>query len=203
MIGLLYAESLKGAAVEIEHADGTRRPLDSARWLRPAPGDEAILSQCLAPVLDIGCGPGRFTVELARRAVPTLGIDITPYAVHLTRRAGGLVLCCDVFGPVVGSGHWATVLLADGNIGIGGDPHALLRRVRELVRPGGQILTEVEPPGVVSRVDRLRLRGLGLTGDWFTWARVSVTDFPSMARSAGFTEVDSWQADDRWFARLH
>jgi SAM-dependent methyltransferase len=203
VIGLLYEESLKGAAVEIEHADGTRRPLDSARWLRPAPGDEAILSRCLAPVLDIGCGPGRFTVELARREVPTLGIDITPYAVHLTRRAGGLVLCRDVFGPVVGSGHWATALLTDGNIGIGGDPHALLRRVRELIRPGGQILTEVEPPGVASRVDRLRLRGLGLIGDWFTWARVSVTDFPSIARSAGFTEIDSWKVGDRWFARLH
>ncbi|WP_405144800.1 class I SAM-dependent methyltransferase [Sphaerisporangium sp. NBC_01403] len=202
MIGLLYEESLRGAAVEIEHDDGTRRPLDSARWLGVAPGDEAILSRCLAPVLDVGCGPGRFTVELTRRGVPTLGIDITPHAVHLTRRAGGLVLCRDVFGPVVGSGHWATALLADGNIGIGGDPHALLRRVRELVRPGGQVIAEVEPPGVASRVDRLRLCGLGLTGEWFTWARVSVTDLPGIARPAGFPEIESWQARGRWFARL-
>jgi SAM-dependent methyltransferase len=202
VIGRLYEASLRGATVEIEHADGTRRPLDCDRWLRPAAGDEAIFSSCVAPVLDVGCGPGRFTVELARRGVPTLGIDITPYAVHLTRRAGGLVLCRDVFGRVLGSGRWATVLLADGNIGIAGAPHTLLRRVRELVRPGGQVIAEVEPPGVTSRVDRLRLCGLGVTGDWFTWARVSASDLPDMARAAGFSEIESWKEHCRWFARL-
>jgi SAM-dependent methyltransferase len=202
VIGPLYEASLRGATVEIEHADGTRRPLDCARWLRPAAGDEAIFSRCLAPVLDVGCGPGRFTVELAQRGVPTLGIDITPYAVHVTRRAGGLALCRDVFGHVLGSGRWATVLLADGNIGIGGAPHTLLRRVRGLVRPGGQVIAEVEPPGVTSRIDRLRLRGLGVTGDWFTWARVSATDVPDIARPAGFSKIESWKEHGRWFARL-
>ena len=39
------------------------------------------------------------------------------------------------------------VLLADGNIGIGGDPVALLTRCRDLIAPAGRVLVELDPPG--------------------------------------------------------
>src|SRR5262249_61510991 len=74
------------------------------------------------PTLDVGSGPGRLTVALAECGIPALGIDVTPYAVHLARAAGALTLLRDVFGRVPGAGRWMTVLLADGNIGIGGEP---------------------------------------------------------------------------------
>ena len=202
MIGQLYAESLAGSTVEIEYAGGGRRPLDAARWLAPVDGDAAMLDRCTGPTLDVGSGPGRLTVELAARGVFALGIDITPYAVHLTRSAGGLALCRDVFDHVPGLGRWATVLLADGNIGIGGDPDVLLGRVRQLVRAGGQVIAEVEPPGTPSRADRVRLRAGTAVGGWFAWATVSAADVTGIARRAGFPRTDCWQEAGRWFASM-
>jgi SAM-dependent methyltransferase len=202
VIGPLYAQSLAGDEVEIEYADGRRRPLEAMRWLDPIDGDEAMLSRCAEPTLDVGSGPGRLTVALTRRGVRALGIDVTPHAVRLTRRRGGKALCRDVFDRVPGSGRWATVLLADGNIGIGGDPVALLRRVRELVRPGGEVLAEVADPGTPSTVDRVRLRHGDTLGAWFLWATVSASDLPGLADRTMFRVAECGEEAGRWFAVL-
>ncbi|MFF4622217.1 class I SAM-dependent methyltransferase [Nonomuraea jabiensis] len=202
MIGEIYADALAGATAEIEYVDGTRVTLETACWFEPVDGDEAFLSRCSGPTLDIGSGPGRLTVALTHRGVRALGIDITPRAVALTRRAGGFALLRDVFDEVPGSGRWATALLADGNIGIGGNPELLLRRVRQLVRPGGEVLVELAPPEATSRVDRVRLRRGPLIGDWFGWATVSVSDIQRVARAGGFPLVDCWTTHGRWMARL-
>jgi len=123
VIGELYEHALAGwARPEIEHADGSRKPLPVDGWLHESPGDKSILDRCEGPTLDIGSGPGRLTVALSERGIPALGIDITPYAVDLARSSGALVMLRDVFGRVPGTGRWTTALLADGNIGIGGDP---------------------------------------------------------------------------------
>jgi len=148
VIGELYERALAGhARPEIEHADGSRMPLNVDCWLHDTAGDKSILDRCAGPTLDIGSGPGRLTVALAERGIPALGIDITPYAVGLARSSGALVMLRDVFDRVPGTGRWGTVLLADGNIGIGGDPAALLRRVGELLAPNGRALVELDPPG--------------------------------------------------------
>jgi hypothetical protein len=42
-------------------------------------------------------------------------------------------------------GSWERVLLADSNIGIGGDPVRALRRVADLA-PGGIVVAEIDPP---------------------------------------------------------
>jgi len=115
VIGELYEHALAGwARPEIEHADGSRRPLPVEGWLHESPGDKSILDRCEGPTLDIGSGPGRLTVALSERGIPALGIDITPYAVGLARSSGALVLLRDVFDRVPGTGRWTTVLLADG-----------------------------------------------------------------------------------------
>lgn len=85
--------------MNIEYSDGRVRPLASERWLRPIEGDEHLLARCDGPTLDVGSGPGRLTVALTRMGIPALGIDITPLAVSLTRRAGGLALHRSVFDP--------------------------------------------------------------------------------------------------------
>lgn len=203
MIGELYEEALQGrSAVEIEDAQGRRRPLPVGDWLALRPGDTGLLDRCDGPTLDVGSGPGRLTVALAGRGVPVLGIDIAPYAVELTRAAGGPALVRDVFGRVPGAGRWGTVLLADGNIGIGGDPAALLRRVRALTAPGGRALVEVEPPGAATGTGPLRLRAPGTVGAWFAWARVSADAVPAIAAATAATTADLWGEDGRWFADL-
>ncbi|MFG1948255.1 class I SAM-dependent methyltransferase [Nonomuraea sp. NPDC048826] len=202
MIGEIYADALAGESTEIEYVDGTRVALETARWFEPIDGDEELLSRCASPTLDIGSGPGRLTAALTRRGIRALGIDITPRAVALTRRAGGFALLRDVFDDVPWSGHWATALLADGNIGIAGHPEVLLRRVRQLIRPGGIVLAEVAPPETRSRVDRLRLRRGRLAGEWFGWATVSASDIRRVALAGGFADAECWTAHDRWLACL-
>ncbi len=143
---------------EIEHADGSVTPLWAGDWRRLRPGDASLIDRCSGPTLDVGSGPGRLAVALAERGVPTLGIDVAPHAVRIARSAGSLTLLRDVFGRVPGTGRWMIVLLADGTIGIGGDPAALLQRVAELLAPLGRALVEVQPPGRELRRERVRLR---------------------------------------------
>src|SRR5258706_13869275 len=92
VIGELYEHALAGwARPEIEHADGSRKPLPVEAWLNESPGDKSILDRCEGPTLDIGSGPGRLTVALSERGIPPLGIDITPYAGNLARSPGAPV----------------------------------------------------------------------------------------------------------------
>ncbi len=152
MLGELYEAALAGLArPEIEHADGRRTPLRADDWLRVSPGDASILDRCQGPTLDVGSGPGRLTVALAQRGVPALGIDVTSFTVRLARSSGALALHRDVFSAVPGTGRWARVLLADGNIGIGGDPAALLGRVAELLRLAASPWSRWARPARLSR----------------------------------------------------
>ena len=186
MIGELYEQVLAGLAnPQAERADGSAHPLPVQRWLHGAPGDGSLLDRCAGPTLDVGAGPGRLTVRLAERGVPALAIDITPYAVELARSAGALALRRDVFGYLPGTGRWATVLLADDNIGIGGDPVALLRRVRALLGPGGHVLAEVGPPGTASWRQPVRLRTPAGPGAWFLWAWTGADQMGRLAAAAG------------------
>jgi hypothetical protein len=205
VIGALYGEALAGGAqTEIEHADGSVTPLWAGDWRRLRPGDASLIDRCSGPTLDVGSGPGRLTVALAERGVPTLGIDVAPYAVRVARSAGSLTLLRDVFSRVPGTGRWMIVLLADGSIGIGGDPAALLHRVAELLAPLGQALVEVQPPGRELRRERVRLRlGHGQqAGDWFPWAHVGADQLAEIAAEAGLSPAESWSAGGRWFASL-
>ena len=203
MIGELYEHALAGwMRPDIERADGSRMPLAVEGWLHESPGDKSLLDRCEGPTLDIGSGPGRLTVALSERGIPALGIDITPYAVDMARSSGALVMLRDVFGRVPGTGRWMTVILADGNIGIGGDPAALLRRAGELLAPEGQALVELEPPGSPLRQEQVRLCYAGLASAWFPWAFVGVDDIEDVARDAGLGEVETWTVEGRWFASI-
>jgi SAM-dependent methyltransferase len=121
---------------------------DLRRWERPADSVELeLLGSAVAPVLDIGCGPGRIVAALHERGVAVLGIDATPAAITRARRADIPVVMQSVFDPVAPEGGWGTLLLFDGNIGIGADPVRLLARVHELLREGGRTLVELQAPG--------------------------------------------------------
>jgi SAM-dependent methyltransferase len=187
---------------EIEHADGSTTLLWAGDGMHLRPGDASLIDRCGGPTLDVGSGPGRLTVALAERGVPALGIDVTPQAVHLAQSAGALTLQRDVFSPVPGTGRWMIVLLADGSIGIGGDPVALLSRVAELLAPRGQALVEVQPPGQELRRERVRVRHGRQAGDWFPWAYVGVDQLAGIATEAGLSRGETWSSDGRWFVTL-
>ena len=107
-----------------------------------------------------------------------------------------------VFDRAVPAAAWRTVLLLDGNIGIGGAPAQLLARVRELLAPGGHALVEFDPPGAPTRTGMVEFEvATGMVG-WFPWAWVSIDDTPSLAAAEGFEVAGVETFADRWFARL-
>jgi SAM-dependent methyltransferase len=119
--------------------------VEVARFLADADRvDRAVLARTRGSVLDIGCGPGRMVGEALRLGRRTLGIDVSPAAVTVAASAGRPVLLRSVFDPVPAEGTWETTLLLDGNIGIGGDPAALLARCAELTVAGGTVVVETD-----------------------------------------------------------
>lgn len=184
-------------------SDGTVLPLALDRWQQaPVEEERAVLDRAVAPVLDIGCGPGRHTLELASRGIMAMGVDASPVAVRLARKTGAPVLERSVFGHVPGAGRWRTALLLDGNIGIGGDAVALLRRVSALLGPAGRALVEVEEPATRSRTIRARVERGTEHGPWFQWAIVGAGGIDAVGRMAGFGRTETWTAGGRWFAQL-
>ncbi len=199
----------------LEHAEGGEHDgrvrtvagppaaLPLRRWLAPAdPVDLLALERAAAPVLDVGCGPGRLLAALAARGRPATGIDVSPVAVRFARRRGGRALRACVFSERVPAGAWGSVLLLDGNIGIGGDPARLLSRIAELLRPGAEAIVEVDAPGGGATVVGMRLEGAGAVGPWFDWARVDADAIVALARPAGLRVAGRFEGGGRWFARL-
>jgi len=187
----------------LRRADGWLLPLEVERWCAPPDAaDLTLLRRCRGPVLDIGCGPGRLVAAVAARGVPVLGVDVSPAAVARTRGAGGAVLCRSVFDRLPAEGRWGTALLADGNIGIGGDPSALLRRVRQLLAPGGWLLAEAAPHEVDERLTVRVEDATGRQGRDFAWARLGPAALRTAARVTGWTVAEEWTADGRRFAAL-
>ena len=76
-------------AARLRLADGRLEPLPLDRWLAPADAvDDAILADVEAPVLDLGCGPGRHLAALRAAGKRGLGVDLSPVAVRLARGRG-------------------------------------------------------------------------------------------------------------------
>jgi SAM-dependent methyltransferase len=189
MLGNLYDRALDGERCWVRRDDGEVRHLPVRRWLggRHADGgfDRAVVELCEGPTIDLGCGPGRLVTELVRRGIPALGVDQSATAVGLARRNGAVVIRRDVFEPLPGTGRWQTVLLADGNVGLGGDPLRMLRRAAELLGRGGHCIVEFEAVARGIRTGWVRLESSKTIGPWFRWASVGIDCAAELAAEAG------------------
>ncbi|MCP2180333.1 Methyltransferase domain-containing protein [Prauserella alba] len=200
-----FETGLLGDRAWLEVAGGARIALPAERWhAAPADGDELLLGACTGPTVDIGCGPGRLGAALGELGVPVLGVDSSPVAVELARRRGVPVVQRNVFERLPAEGRWRHALLADGNIGIGGDPVGLLHRVARLLAPGGSALVELDPPGGGLRRSRARIStgGESAPGAWFDWAWVAADAAPEVASDAGLRLDWVVGRGGRWFAEL-
>jgi SAM-dependent methyltransferase len=201
MPATVFDAALAGRCHRLVRADGVVLPLAVQRWQDDADGDDGwLLDRCVGATVDLGCGPGRLVVALADRGVPVLGVDVSVQAIERCLRRGAAVLHRDAFERLPGEGRWEHVVLADGNIGIGGDPVALLRRCRDLLVEGGTVLVELEPDaGLWQGAARLVRDACDdepvpdaddLAGAWFPWAVLGSDALEEVAAAAGLSVVE-------------
>jgi SAM-dependent methyltransferase len=200
---LSFGAAMAGVPCTVHGLADAPHPLPMHRWAGLADAsDEAVLALCRGPVLDVGCGPGRMSGHLAARGVEVLGLDVVPEAVAATRSRGASAMRGDVFDALPGHGSWACVLLADGNIGIGGDPVRLLRRVRRLLAADGRVVVDLALPGSGQLRHVLELECGGLRSAPFPWTVLGPECLPGVAGAAGLRVDAVHDHDGRWFAVL-
>ena len=201
----MFDAALAGHCQRLVRGDGVVLPLAVQRWHDDADDDDAwLLGRCTGPTLDLGCGPGRLVVALADRGVPALGVDVSVQAIQRCLERGAAVLHRDAFERLPGEGRWQHVVLADGNIGIGGDPVTLLRRCRALLADGGSVLLELEAGAALwcgtaylettetadTSADPLTvLDPFVVGGPWFPWAVLGPHAVDDVAAEAGLAVV--------------
>lgn len=124
---------------------GWRRALEEAARLA-GPG----------PLLDVGCGAGQFLSFARALGFEDLaGVELSPEAAEAARRAtGATVHGVDLLRAPLPSGHFAAVTLWDVLEHLA-DPRRALRRVAELLRPGGVVVIATPNRGGIT------LRALG------------------------------------------
>jgi SAM-dependent methyltransferase len=92
-------------------------------------------------VLDVGCGPGRHSNELARRGVTTHGIDISEQFIELARSGGDATFeRMDARAMPFDGEFDAAISLCQGAFGLlggGDDDLTVLRGMARAVKPGG------------------------------------------------------------------
>lgn len=199
----VFTAALRGEPCSVVGLHAEASPLPVSGWLGPADlADRAVLGHCIGAIIDIGCGPGRMSGYLAAKHKVVLGIDIVREAVDQARARGVIALQCSVFDQLPGEGRWDTALLADGNIGIGGDPVALLVRIRTLLAPGGRVVVDLAEPGTGLRTRTAHLECVSARSRTFPWSLVAPEAIGGVAADAAFRLSSLHEVDGRWFAVL-
>jgi SAM-dependent methyltransferase len=205
-----YARALRddGEVLYLTEAGASGRNRASvmhvARWNEAADDvDVSLLAGRTGSVIDIGCGPGRMVAAAGALGLTALGVDVSETAVAIAREAGLPVIRGSVFDRVPRQGHWDLALLVDGNIGIGGDVSALLRRTAQIIRRGASVVVEVHGDAQWDRqylgtVDDIH----GRRSAEFPWAEIGSERLAVRAGPAGLRLTQSWSTGGRVFARL-
>lgn len=199
----VYSDALRGESCRVRGIFPGDQVLPVRDWVRPVShADRVLLGHCRGATLDVGCGPGRMSAHLAQCGHVVLGVDIVREAVEQARDRGVAALRRNVFGTLPGEGRWDTVLLADGNIGIGGAPVRLLRRAGELLNGTGRVVCDLAAPGTGIRHHDARLVTDLKRSRPFPWAQVGPEAVGQLAGDAGLRLAHLGDHDGRWYAVL-
>lgn len=199
-----------------------------ADYYRPAEAslpeiERRALARCRGRVLDGGAGAGRHALELARRGLEVVAVDVDPDAVAVARGRGVPdCRCGDLFE--LGGERFDTVLLMMHGLGVVGDIAGLgrfLERLPEVLAAGGQLLCDsadlavsVDPDdleafrlangaGRYAGEVRFQLAYDDLEGEWYPWLFVDPETLRLLAAAAGFaTEVVARGDRGAYLARL-
>ncbi|HCB06500.1 MAG TPA: SAM-dependent methyltransferase [Nocardioides bacterium] len=200
----VFSAALRGRPCTVVGLGPDPQELPVHEWRREADDEDlALLAMCRGHTIDLGCGPGRLSAALAAQGHVVLGVDVVREAVDQTLARGVPALRRDVFDRLPGEGRWHTALLADGNVGIGGDPAALLERAGELMLARGRVVVELGGPGLRSVTEWAVLSCAGVRSAPFRWSTVGVDDIDALAEAAGFVAAEVHRfGERRWCAVL-
>jgi SAM-dependent methyltransferase len=134
-------------------------------------------------VLDAGCGTGRVAIELARRGLSTVGVDVDRALLARAReKAPELVWIhgdLATLSPRVAPGPFDAIVLA-GNVMIfvaRGTESQVLANLAQRVRPGGIVVAGFQLTAgrltVAEYDDQAHAAGLEPLGRWSTWDRAA------------------------------
>lgn len=131
------ADHLGGAYLRYSFTKGTRQEVEAVvGWLGLAPGMR---------VLDVGCGPGRHTNELAARGIECHGIDISQRFVDIATASavpGATFGRMDARNLTFDAEFDAVICLCQGAFGLmtaDGHDVEVLAGIRRALRPGGRL----------------------------------------------------------------
>lgn len=199
----LFDRAYAGSPVQLDQPVEQVLSMDVTRWTGAADAvDRLVLSRCEPPVLDLGSGPGRLVQALTDSGRPALGVDISAAAVALSLSRGAPALRARIEDPLPAEGRWGTVLLIDGNVGIGGDVAALLTRCRDLVSPGGLIICEVDPSREGHDRADLVLHDHSSRSTALAWSRIGAAALATLAARLDLWVSEEWSAGGRTFLAL-
>lgn len=139
---------------------------------------EANRVEALRPrtVLDAGCGTGRVAIELARRGIDVVGVDLDPAMLDAARGKAPHLAWVEADLATADLGRSFDVVVLAGNVVrfvAPGTEGTVLARMAAHLEPDGRLVTgfSLGPPGItLDRYDRLaREAGLDLVERWSTW----------------------------------
>jgi SAM-dependent methyltransferase len=190
----------------------------------PLPGlEQQALELAHGRVLDLGAGAGRHALELERRGLEVVAVDLLDDAVQVMRERGVGDPRCGGLEAVAGE-RFDTVLMLMHGIGIVGSLDGLaafLGASRDVLEAGGQIVCDsadlslVVPPGDEASLQparstpryrgevEFRLSYRGLQGRPYPWLFVDPRTLERFAAASGFDfELGARGARGAYLARL-
>lgn len=199
----------------IERDDGRAEPFQSAAVYFEAPrseGERDLLSRLEGPVLDLGAGPGSYSLFLQRQGLRVTAADRSPGAVEVCRRRGCEdARVMDLRHPDIEAGAFRSIIVMGNTLGAHQTQASLVQVLSAFHRgvgPRGRLLCQmVDPLDTLDEAhlryhERNRQRGLppgmvlirmkykGLVEDWMPLWMPTDDELASLAQRSGWRMME-------------
>jgi SAM-dependent methyltransferase len=197
----------------VERDDGCIFTGDPSYYLAPFrrwwPQERRAMRFVRGRVLDVGCGAGRVSLELQRRGLDVVGIDVSPLAIQLARERGAADARVGTLDTALEADErFDTILLLGNNLGLlSGEQQGrrLLRKLARLSTAKGRVLAGSYDPydgasalaqryqarnrdrGRMGGVERLRIRYRQYATPWYDVLFAARDEVRHLAKGSGWT----------------
>ncbi len=200
MLGNLYDRALDGERCWLRHDDGRVDRLPVRSWLGGRNADErfdhAVVGLCNGPTIDWVAALDVWWRTWSSAECPRSGSTSRPPPSSWRAAAAPRPCAATCSNRCRGPAGGTTVLLADGNVGLGGDPRRICGGPANCCVSGGRCVAEFD--SAIDGIDTgwVRLESSRTIGPWFRWASVGIDCAARLADDVGLA-VDGSPPDRR------